>query len=316
MDLKGYWGLLKEAGREWLEDKASRLGAALAYYTALSIAPLLVIAIFIAGMAFGKEAAQGYLLDQIRELVGVQGGQAIETMLAHANQPRTGSLAAVLGMITLLAGAAGVVSQLQDALNTIWEVAPKPGRGVIGFLKDRFLSLAAVLGLGFLLLVSLVLSTVLTALAAFFVGLMPALAPALEAVNFVVSLAVTALLFALIFKLLPDAKMAWGDVWVGAALTALLFTLGKFLLGFYLGRSGITSTYGAAGSLVALLVWVYYSAQIVFFGAEFTKAYANRFGSRIVPSRDAVPLTEEARAEQGMPRTKDIEVKTNRMSRS
>ena len=178
MDLKGYWGLLKEAGREWLEDKASRLRAALAYYTALSIAPLLVIAIFIAGMAFGKEAAQGYLLDQIRELVGVQGGQAIETMLAHANQPRTGSLAAVLGMITLLAGAAGVVSQLQDALNTIWEVAPKPGRGVIGFLKDRFLSLAAVLGLGFLLLVSLVLSTVLTALAAFFVGLMPALARA------------------------------------------------------------------------------------------------------------------------------------------
>jgi membrane protein len=316
MDLKGYWGLLKEAGREWLEDKAPRLGAALAYYTALSIAPLLVIAIFIAGMAFGKEAAQGYLLDQIRDLVGGQGGQAIETMLAHANQPRTGSLAAVLGMITLLAGAAGVVSQLQDALNTIWEVAPKPGRGVIGFLKDRFLSLAAVLGLGFLLLVSLVLSTVLTALAAFFVGLMPALAPALEAVNFVVSLAVTALLFALIFKLLPDAKIAWGDVWVGAALTALLFTLGKFLLGFYLGRSGITSTYGAAGSLVALLVWVYYSAQIVFFGAEFTKAYANRFGSRIVPSRDAVPLTEEARAEQGMPRTKDIEVKTNRMSRS
>jgi membrane protein len=316
MDLKGYWGLLKEAGREWLEDKAPRLGAALAYYTALSIAPLLVIAIFIAGMAFGKEAAQGYLLDQIQDLVGVQGGQAIETMLAHANQPRTGSLAAVLGMITLLAGAAGVVSQLQDALNTVWEVAPKPGRGVIGFLKDRFLSLAAVLGLGFLLLVSLVLSTVLTALAAFFVGLMPALAPALEAVNFVVSLAVTALLFALIFKLLPDAKIAWGDVWVGAALTALLFTLGKFLLGFYLGRSGITSTYGAAGSLVALLVWVYYSAQIVFFGAEFTKAYANRFGSRIVPSRDAVPLTEEARAEQGIPRTKDIEVKTNRMSRS
>jgi membrane protein len=316
MDLKGHWALLKEAGREWLEDKAPRLGAALAYYTALSIAPLLVIAIFIAGMVFGKEAAQGYLLDQIRDFVGVQGGQAIETMLAHANQPRTGFLAAVLGVITLLAGAAGVVSQLQDALNTIWEVAPKPGRGIIGFVKDQFLSLAAVLGLGFLLLVSLILSTVLTALASFFVGLMPALAPALEGTNFVVSLAVIALLFALIFKLLPDAKIAWNDVWVGAALTALLFTLGKFLMGLYLGRSGITSTYGAAGSLVALLVWVYYSAQIVFFGAEFTKAYANRFGSRIVPSKDAVPLTEEARAEQGMPRTEDIEAKSDRLSRS
>jgi membrane protein len=316
MDMNGYWGLLKEAGREWLEDKAPRLGAALAYYTALSIAPLLVIAIFIAGLAFGKEAAQGYLLDQIRGLVGVQGGEAIETMIAHANQPRTGSLAAVLGVITLLAGAAGVVGQLQDALNTIWEVVPKPGRGVIGFLKDRFLSLAMVLGFGFLLLVSLILSTVLTALGTFFVGLMPAAAPALEVANFVISLAVTALLFAMIFKLLPDAEIAWGDVWIGAALTALLFTLGKFLLGLYLGRSGITSTYGAAGSLVALLVWVYYSAQIVFFGVEFTKAYANRFGSRIVPSQDAVPLTEEARAQQGMPRTRDIEAKADRMSRS
>ncbi len=316
MDMKGYWGLLKEAGREWLEDKAPRLGAALAYYTALSIAPLLVIAIFIAGMVFGKEAAQGYLLDQIRGLVGAQGGQAIETMLAHANQPRTGSVAVAFGVITLLAGAAGVVGQLQDALDTIWEVAPKPGRGVIGFIKDRFLSLAMVLGFGFLLLVSLILSTVLTALGTFFIGLMPAAAPAMEAVNFVISLGVTALLFAMIFKLVPDAKIAWGDVWIGAALTALLFTLGKFLLGLYLGRSGITSTYGAAGSLVALLVWVYYSAQIAFYGAEFTKAYANRFGSRIVPTEDAVPLTEEARAQQGMPRTKDIEAKSDRLSRS
>jgi membrane protein len=312
MDPMGYWGLLKESGREWLEDKAPRLGAALAYYTALSITPLLVIAIFIAGIVFGQEAAQGYLLDQIRGLVGVQGGRAIETMIAHSNRPRTGSLAAVLGVITLLAGAVGVVGQLQDALDTIWEVAPKPGRGVVGFLKDRFLSLAMVLGFGFLLLVSLILSTVLTALGTYFVGLMPAAAPAMEVADFLISLAVTALLFAMIFKLVPDAEIAWGDVWIGAALTALLFTLGKFLLGLYIGRSGITSTYGAAGSLVALLVWVYYSAQIVFFGAEFTKAYANRFGSRIVPSEDAVPLTEEARAQQGMPRTKNIEARSSR----
>jgi membrane protein len=267
----------------------------------------LIIAIFIAGMVFGQEAAQGYLLGQIRGLVGVQGGEAIETMIAHANQPRTGTLAAILGVITLLAGAAGVVGQLQDALNTIWEVAPKPGRGVTGFLKDHFLSLAMVLSFGFLLLVSLILSTILTAMGNLLLGLMPVLTPALEAADFVISLAVTVLLFAMIFKLLPDAKVAWGDVWIGAVLTALLFTLGKFLLVLYLGHSGITSTYGAAGSLVALLVWVYYSAQIVFFGAEFTKVYANRFGSRIVPAADAVPLTQEARAEQGMPRRRDLE---------
>jgi len=316
MDLKGYWGLLKETANEWLEDKAPRLGAALAYYTALSIAPLLVIAIFIAGLVFGKQAAQGHLLDQIRSLVGAQAGQAIETMVANANQPRTGSLSAILGVITLLVGATGVVGQLQDALDTIWEVAPKPGRGLLGALKDRILSLAMVLGLGFLLLVSLILSTVLTALGTFFVGLIPAFAPAMEAVNFVVSFVVVTLLFAMIFKLLPDAKIAWSDVWVGAVLTALLFTLGKFLLGLYLGRSGLSSTYGAAGSLVALLVWVYYSSQIVFFGAEFTKIYANRFGSRIVPSKDAVPVTEEARAQQGMPRTEDIEASANRTRRS
>jgi membrane protein len=237
-------------------------------------------------------------------------------MIAHANQPRTGALAAVLGAITLLAGATGVVGQLEDALNTIWEVAPKPGRGVTGFLKDNVLSLAMVLGFGFLLLVSLILSTALTAMANFFVGLIPALAPAMEAADFVISLAVTVLLFAMIFKLLPEAKVAGGDVWIGAALTALLFTMGKFLLGLYLGRSGITSTYGAAGSLVALLVWVHYSAQIVFFDAEFTKVYANRFGSRIVPAEDAVPLTPEARAEQGMPRRKDLEAKAEPVHRS
>jgi membrane protein len=312
MDLKRYGGLLKDTLHQWLEDKAARLGAALAYYTALSIAPLVVIAIFIAGLVLGKEAAQGQLLDQIRSLVGTQGGQAVETMIAHANKPRTGSFAAILGVITLLAGATGVVVQLQDALNTIWEVAPKPGRGIIGFVKDRLLSLAMVLGFGFLLLVSLILSTALTALGTFFAGLIPAIAPALEATNFVVSLVVVTLLFAMIFKLLPDAEIAWRDVWIGAVITALLFTLGKFLLGLYLGRSGISSTYGAAGSLVVLLVWVYYSAQIVFFGAEFTKIYADRFGSRIVPARDAVPVTEEARAQQGIPRTEALEAMSGR----
>ena len=312
MDWKGYPALLKETGSEWLEDKVPRLGAALAYYTALSIAPLLVIAIAIAGLVFGQDAARGHTLDQVRGMVGAEGAKAIEAMVASADKPRTGAIAAALGVVTLLAGAMGVIGQLQDALNTIWEVAPKPGRGILGLLKDRLLSLGMVLSLGFLLLVSLILSTTTTVLGTFFVGLIPAVAPALEAVNFLVSLVVVTLLFAMIFKLLPDAKVAWGDVWVGAILTAMLFTVGKFLLGLYLGRSGISSTYGAAGSLVVLLVWVYYSAQIVFFGAEFTKTYANRYGSHIVPSADAVPVTEEARAQQGMPRTEDIEATSRR----
>jgi membrane protein len=307
LDLKGYGELLKETGREWMEDKVPRLGAALAYYSALSIAPLAVIAIAIAGLVYGEEAARGHLLDEIRSLVGAQGAEAIQTMIAHSRKPGSGVLASILGVATLLAGASGVVGQLQDALNTIWEVAPKPGRGVWGFLKDRSLSLAMVLGLGFLLLVSLVISTVLTALTTSLGGLLPGAASAMEAVNFVATMAVVALLFALIFKLLPDAEVAWRDVWIGAALTALLFAVGKFLLGLYLGHSGIASTYGAAGSLVVLLVWVYYSSQIVFLGAEFTKAYANRFGSRVVPAPDAVSVTEEARAEQGIPRDEHLQ---------
>jgi membrane protein len=316
MDLKNYASLFRETGRQWLEDKVPRLGAALAYYSALSLAPLLVIAIAIAGLFFGEAAARGHLLDQFRGLVGVQGGEAIETMIAHARKPRTGTIAGVVGVVVLLFGASGVVGQLQDALNTIWEVAPKPGRGVLGFLRDRFLSLAMVLGVGFLLLVSLVLTTVLTALGTYVTGLLPGAAVLLHALNSVVSLVVITLLFALIFKLLPDVKISWGDVWIGAVLTAVLFTLGKFLLGLYLGHSGLSSTYGAAGSLVALLVWVYYSAQILFFGAEFTKVYADRLGSRIVPDKDAVPLTEEARAQQGMPRTGDLQEAARREPRS
>jgi membrane protein len=310
------WTLVKETGREWMEDKVPRLGAALAFYSVLSLAPMLLIAIAIAGLVFGREATQGHLVEQIRGLVGTQGGEAVEMMLAHSRKPGTGTVAAILGVATLLVGASGVVAQLQDALNTIWEVAPKPNRGLMGIIKDRFLSLALVLGLGFLLLVSLVLSAALAALGTFFGGLVSQSAPVLETANFAVSLVVITLLFAMIYKLLPDARIAWRDVWVGAVMTALLFTLGKSLIGLYLGRSSIGSTYGAAGSLVVLLVWVYYSSQILFFGAEFTKTYANRFGSRIVPASDAVPVTEEARAQQGMPRTEAVAAEARRERRS
>ncbi len=310
LDARAFWGLLKQAGRSWTEDKVPRLGAALSYYSALSMAPLLIIAIAVAGLVFGEEAARGHLLEQIRGTVGAEGAEAIQSMIANSRKPSAGALAATLGVIGLLAGAMGVVGQLQDAMNTIWEVAPKPGRGLLGVVKDRALALGMVLGVGFLLLASLVLSTVLAAVGSGLGGKVPFGGPALHLANFAVPLVVVTLLFAMIFKFLPDAKIAWGDVWIGAAMTGLLFTIGRSLLGLYLGRAGISSPFGAAGSLVVLLVWVYYSAQILYFGAEFTKAYANQFGTRIEPADDALPVTEDAKAQQGMPKSSKIQAGT------
>jgi membrane protein len=260
----------------------------------------LVIVLAIAGFVFGREAAQGQLLGQIEGLVGPEGGKAIETMVAKGGtQPGSGTLATILGVIMLLVGAAGLFGQLQDALNTIWEVQPKPGRGIWGFVQDRFLSFTMVLGSAFLLLVSLVISAALAAIGGLFGDWQTGVVG--QAVNQLISLAVITLLFAMIFKFLPDAKIAWRDVWLGAVITAILFTLGKFLIGLYLGHSSVGSVYGGAGSLAVLLIWLYYSSQIFLFGAEFTKVYANRFGSRIVPAKNAEPVTEEARAQQGIP---------------
>lgn len=302
MNAPGAWQLVKKTVAEWIEDKAPQLGAALAFYTAISIAPLLVIALAVAGYFFGEEAARGELVGQLRSLVGEQGGQAIEDMVDSADKPGTGSVAAIFGIATLLFGASGVFGQLQDALNTIWEVKPKEGRGVWGFLKDRFLSFAMVLGVAFLLLVSLVLSAALTALSAWTERLPDAVEWLAPIANFAVSILVITLLFAMIFKLLPDVKMAWSDVWLGAAVTAVLFAIGKFAIGLYLGHSSTASSYGVAGSFVVLLLWTYYSAQILFFGAELTQVYANMYGSRIVPAENAEPLTEAAREQQGRPR--------------
>ncbi len=305
---KESWEVLKQTSSEWLDDHAARLGAALAFYSVLSLAPLLVIVLAIAALVFGEEAARGQLVAQIEDMVGTEGARAIQEIIAHAQKPEAGILATVLGVVTLLFGAAGVFGQLQDALNTIWEIQSKPGRGIWGFLKARFFSFAMVLGTGFLLLVSLVLSAALAALGKYMTDALPGLGPVWQVVNFGVSFGVITLLFALIFKVVPDVIIAWKDVWVGAALTALLFTLGKFLLGLYLGRSSVGSAYGAAGSLVVLVVWIYYSAQILFFGAEFTQVYAKRYGLQIVPTKDAIPLTEEARAEQGMTRKQGVKV--------
>lgn len=298
MSAAGYWPVVKDAGSQWVSDKAPRLGAALAYYTVFSIAPLLVIAIAVAGLAFGREAAQGQVSQQVQHLVGKEGGEAVEAMVQSASDTGRGTVATVLGVVMLLVGAAGLFGQLQDALNTVWEVQPKPGRGVWGFVRDRFLSLSMVLGVAFLLLVSLVISAALAAVGGLFGDWQTGIIG--QAVTAAVDVVVVSLLFALIFRFLPDAEVAWRDVWFGAVVTAVLFTIGKVLIGVYLGRAGVASSYGAAGSLAVLLIWLYYAAQIFLFGAELTKAYATHMGSRIKPKPHAEPVTPEARADQGL----------------
>jgi membrane protein len=285
--------LLKKTASEWMEDDAPTLGAALAYYTVFSLAPLLTIAIVIAGFFFGKEAAQGQIFDELRGLLGQESGKAVQEMVQSANaQPTAGIIATIVSVIMLLFGASGVFGQLQASLNRIWEVKPKPGRGVLGILRDRLLSFGFTLVVGFLLLVSLVLTAAIALVADWMGGLMPGSETLAQLLNFVLSLALITLLFGMMFKFLPDAKIAWRDVWIGAFLTALLFTVGKFALGIYLGKSSVASSYGAAGSLIVLLLWVYYSSQILFFGAEFTQVYANRFGSRVAPADTAVAVEQ------------------------
>jgi membrane protein len=288
--------LVRETLSEWSKDKASRLAAALSYYTIFSVAPLLVIAIAVAGLVFGRKAATDQIVYEIRGLVGDQGAQVIQTILQNASKTSSGVLATIIGIVTLLIGASGAFGQLQDSLNTIWEVKPKSGRGVKGVLRDRFLSFSMVVVIGFLLMVSLVLSAFLSGVGKYLSGQLPMSSVVMQAINFGISFAVTTLLFALIFKVLPDAYIRWRDVWVGAAVTALLFSLGRFLIGLYLGRSSVSSAYGAAGSLVVLLLWVYYSAQILFLGAEFTQVYAKTFGKAIIPKPNAERLFPPAGA--------------------
>lgn len=300
MNIKTILDLLKETFSEWSKDKASRLAAALAYYTIFSLAPLLIIVIAIAGSVFGEDAARGEIVGQIKGLVGREGAEFIETAIQNASRPAEGTIASIISVVVLLFGASGVFAELQDALNTVWEVQPKPGRGVFNIIRSRFLSFTMVLGIGFLLLVSLVISAILAAMVNYLGNLLPGFDTLWQVANFIVSFILTTVLFGLIYKVLPDVKIAWSDVWIGSAITSLLFSFGRFLLGKYLGQSSFSSTYGAAGSLVVILAWVYYAAQILFFGAEFTQVYARRYGSQIVPRKNAVPITEEARAEQGM----------------
>ena len=289
------WSLLGETFSEWTEDRAPRLGAALAFYTVFALAPGLLVITALAALLLGQDAAQAQLIDQVQELVGFSGAQAVQAAIESARDAGGGLAATTFGAVTLLFALWGVFGELQDALNTIWGVTTKPGRGVIGAIKMRFWSATMVVGIGFLLLVSLAASAWLAALGKFFARGLPLPAGVMETGNALLSFAVITCMFAMIYKLLPDVKVAWRDVWIGAAVTALLFTLGKSLIGLYLGRSAVASVYGAAGSLIVILLWVYYSAQIVFFGAEFTKVYSRRLGAAVTPGPRAVPLRLVAR---------------------
>ena len=260
----------------------------MSYYTLFSLAPLLIIAIAVAGLVFGREAAQNQIVETIQGMIGQESAQAVQRMILDAsNKPKTGMISTFLGVIALLFGAGGVVGQLQTSLNTIWGVTLKSGRGVWGLIRDRFVSFAMVLGVGFLLLVSLAITALLTGLTQFMGSLVGGAALIAHLLDILVSFGFVTILFAIIYKFLPDALIRWKDVWIGAALTSLLFTVGKFLIGFYLGSSGVASAYGAAGSLITVLLWVYYSSLIFFFGAEFTQVYASKYGSGVVPAGNA-----------------------------
>ena len=282
---------MRRSVTEWMNDYAPSMGAALAYYTTFSLAPLLLLLISVAGLAFGAEAARGEIVAQLDGLVGGEGARAIEALLENVGQSDKTFMASLVGLVTALVGATTVFAELQSDLDRIWDVpvAARPA-GLWGLLRTRLFSLGLIVSIGFLLLVSLVVSAVLSAFGKWYGALFPGWVVTVQVVNQVVSLAVVTLLFALMYRMLPSIKLAWRDLWYGAFLTAVLFTIGKFLIGLYLGRAGVASGFGAAGSLVVLLVWVFYSAQIFLLGAEFTWLYATRSaGAAVSPGHQSRP---------------------------
>lgn len=295
--------LLKLTYQGWKADNASRLSAALAYYTIFSLAPLLVIVIAITGLFWQQDVVQSQIMNQVEGLVGAEGRTFVSDLLTSASRPAEGITATVIGLITLLFGALGVFNELHNSLNAIWDVKEEETKGFLESIKKvvftRLLSFTMILGIGFVLLVSLVISAGISAVNETVGNAVPMSEILLQIVNLIISIGVITLLFALIFKFLPDAEIAWRDVWLGAFVTALLFSLGKFLIGLYLGNSAVASSFGAAGSLVLLLIWIYYSAQILFFGAEFTQVYANQYGSKIVPEGEDVPDASREKAQPG-----------------
>jgi membrane protein len=285
--------LVVETIKEWQEDQAARLAAALAYYTTFSLAPLLVVVIAIAGLVGGHAAAQGLVMGQVEDLLGVEGREFVQSMIENAsNSSSTGVTASILGAVTLIIGALGAFNELQNALNRIWDVEPKPiegwGKRIVSFIFKRLLSFSMLLGIGFLLLVSLVVSAGLAAINEYLSAIPQFSQFVLQFLNLLVSLGLITLLFAMIFKFIPDIEISWRNVWLGALITAIFFTIGKILIGVYLGRSDIGTTFGAAGSMALILIWVYYSSQILFLGAEFTQVHAKLSGLQRHPGEHAV----------------------------
>jgi membrane protein len=278
MTLRDLGWLFKRALAGWWNDNVPRLGASLAYYTLFALAPILIVAITIAGLVFGADTVQRQVTTEISGLVGEQGGNAVRAMLEGASQRGGNGIATAVGLVTFFLGSTGAFLELQTALNAIWRVKPKPDAGIKDMLLQRLLSFGLVVGVGFVLLVSLLVSAALSALNRYIGALVPEIAAIWQGVNTLVSLGVVTLLFAMIYQFLPDVDLKLRHVWVGALVTAGMFNIGKYLIGLYLGTSAVASAYGAAGSVVVLLVWVYYSSQTVLLGAEFTRAYVERFG--------------------------------------
>ncbi|MBV9104501.1 MAG: YihY/virulence factor BrkB family protein [Verrucomicrobia bacterium] len=297
---KNVWLLLKTTATQWVNDKCPQTGAALAYFTVFSLAPLVLILLAFFGLFFGSEQARDKIVEQLQYLIDPSGIKVIKDIAASASKPQSSMIATTLGIIVGLFGASGVFGQLQDALNTIWGVKAKPGAGLWAFIRARFLSFAMVGGVCFLLLVSLTVETAVRALSTYLQNLLPGGHILALGLFFVLDIVVIILLFAMIFRFLPDIKIDWRDVWVGASLTALLFVIGKFILGLYLGSGAAGSAYGAASSLITLLLWIYYSALILLFGAEFTQVYANMYGSHVEPQDHAIRVKKS-----------EVEVKSN-----
>jgi membrane protein len=315
MNLKILWAVLKEAVNEFLQDRAMRLAAATAYYAIFSIGPLLVLVIGLAGVVFGEAAVRKAATEQIRSFVGDKAANLVSTMMSAREQGGS-LLATILGAAALVIGATGAFGQLQDSLNTIWGVTPRPGASIGAFLRDRIFSMAMVLGVGFVLLVSMALSAFVVTFAGYIGALMALPSWLVPAFNALADFVVITLLFALIFKVLPDVRIRWRDVWVGAVGTALLFTGGKYVLSLYLAREATASAYGAGSALVVMLLYIYYASIILYFGAEFTQVSAHRRGARLIPSKYAVHITDKERAEQGMPRDRQVEEALRRAARS
>jgi membrane protein len=305
MKRKSLWQFLKDVFTQWMGDEPFLLASSLSYYTLFSLAPLLIIAIAVAGFVFGREAAQNQIVETIGGMIGPESAEAIQGMIQNASaKPKTGIISTAVGAVTLLIGAGGVVGQLQTSLNKIWEVEPKSGQGIWVFIRQRFISFAMVLAVGFLLLVSLVVTALLTGFSQFLGSLLGGAEFIGHLLDIVVSFGFITLLFAMIYKFVPDVQIQWSDVWIGAALTAILFTIGKYLIGLYLGSTGASSAYGAAGSLVTVLLWVYYSSLIFLLGAEFTQGYATTYGSGVAPApyAESTPAARERQKQTEPPR--------------